>query len=95
MIRNKEVIIMKKKLISLGAGVVLGVVGDKILKSNAVKNLAVSTVSGGLKVKEGIDKTIEKAKENAEDVVAEAKVKKQKTNEQKEKLKKQKKRLKI
>ena len=76
MIRIKEVIIMKKKLISVGAGVVLGVIGDKILKSNAVKNLAVSTVSEGLKVKEGIDKTIEKAKENAEDVVAEAKVKK-------------------
>lgn len=67
---------MKKKLISVGAGVVLGVIGDKILKSNAVKNLVVSTVSEGLKVKEGIDKTIEKAKENAEDVVAEAKVKK-------------------
>lgn len=76
MIRIKEVIIMKKKLISLGAGVLLGVVGEKVLKSNFVKNVAVTTVSEGLKVKEGIDKTIEKAKENAEDVVAEAKVKK-------------------
>ena len=76
MIRNKEVIIMKKKLISLGAGVLLGVVGEKVLKSNLVKNVAVTTVSEGLKVKEGIDKTIEKVKENAEDVVAEAKIKK-------------------
>ena len=76
MIRIKEVIIMKKKIISLGAGVLLGVVGEKVLKSNLVKNVAVTTVSEGLKVKEGIDKTIEKAKENAEDVVAEAKVKK-------------------
>ena len=76
MIRIKEVIIMKKKLISLGAGVLLGVVGEKVLKSNLVKNVAVTTVSEGLKVKEGIDKTIEKAKENAEDVVAEAKIKK-------------------
>ena len=76
MIRIKEVIIMKKKLISLGAGVLLGVVGEKVLKSNLVKNVAVTTVSEGLKGKEGIDKTIEKAKENAEDVVAEAKVKK-------------------
>lgn len=67
---------MKKKLISLGAGVLLGVVGEKVLKSNLVKNVAVTTVSEGLKVKEGIDKTIEKAKENAEDVVAEAKIKK-------------------
>ena len=76
MIPFKEVIIMKKKLISLGAGVLLGVVGEKVLKSNLVKNVAVTTVSEGLKVKEGIDKTIEKAKENAEDVVAEAKIKK-------------------
>ena len=76
MIRIKEVIIMKKKLISVGAGVLLGVVGEKVLKSNLVKNVAVTTVSEGLKVKEGIDKTIEKAKENAEDVVAEAKIKK-------------------
>lgn len=68
---------MKKKLLSIGAGVLLGVVGDKILKSNAVKNLAVNTVSEGMKVKEGIDKTIEKAKENTEDIVAEAKIKKE------------------
>ena len=67
---------MKKKLLSVGAGVLIGVVGDKIIKSNAVRNLAVNTVSEGMKVKEGIDKTIEKAKENAEDVVAEAKIKK-------------------
>lgn len=67
---------MKKKLLSVGAGVLIGVVGDKIIKSNAVRNLAVNTVSEGMKVKEGIDKTIEKAKENTEDIVAEAKVKK-------------------
>lgn len=67
---------MNKKLLSIGAGVLLGVVGDKIVKSNAVKNLAVSTVSDGLKIKEGIDKTIEKVKEGTEDIVAEAKVKK-------------------
>lgn len=95
MIRIKEVIIMKKKLISLGAGVLLGVVGEKVLKSNLVKNVAVTTVSEGMKAKEGIDKTIEKVKENAEDVVAEAKIKKRKTNGQKEKRKKQRKRPKI
>lgn len=67
---------MNKKLLSVGAGVLLGVVGDKIMKSNAVKNLAVNTVSEGMKVKECIDKTIEKAKENTEDIVAEAKIKK-------------------
>ncbi|KXO16800.1 DUF6110 family protein [Peptoniphilus sp. GNH] len=67
---------MKKRLLGIGAGVVLGFLGEQIIKSNAVKKLAVSTVAGGLKVKEGIDKTIEKVKENAEDIVAEAKVKK-------------------
>lgn len=67
---------MKKKLLSVGAGVLIGIVGDKIVKSNAVRNLAVNTVSEGMKVKEGIDKTIEKAKENTEDIVAEAKIKK-------------------
>ncbi len=67
---------MKKKLLSVGAGVLIGVVGDKIVKSNAVRNLAVNTVSEGMKVKESIDKTIEKAKENTEDIVAEAKIKK-------------------
>ncbi|MDY3118438.1 MAG: DUF6110 family protein [Peptoniphilus sp.] len=68
---------MKKKLMSVGAGVLLGVIGEKIVKSNVVKNLAVSTVSDGLKIKEGIDHTIEKVKESAEDIVAEAKVKKE------------------
>ena len=67
---------MKKKLLSVGAGVLIGIVGDKIVKSNAVRNLTVNTVSEGMKVKEGIDKTIEKAKENTEDIVAEAKIKK-------------------
>lgn len=67
---------MKKKLLSVGAGVLIGVVGDKIIKSNAVRNLAVNTVSEGMKVKESFDKTIEKAKENTEDIVAEAKIKK-------------------
>lgn len=66
---------MKKRLLGLGAGVLLGVIGEKILKSDVTKKLAVSTVSGGLKIKEGIDKTIEKTKESAEDIVVEAKAK--------------------
>lgn len=66
---------MNKKLLSMGAGILIGVLGDKILKSNVVKKVAVSTVASGLKAKESLDKTIEKVKESTEDIVAEAKVK--------------------
>nr|WP_296154449.1 DUF6110 family protein [uncultured Peptoniphilus sp.] len=66
---------MKKKLLGVAGGMLLGVVGEKILKSDTTKKLVVDTVSGGLKIKDTVDKTIEKAKENAEDIVVEAKVK--------------------
>ena len=66
---------MKKKLLGGAGGMLLGVVGEKILKSDTTKKLVVDTVSGGLKIKENVDRTIEKAKENAEDIVVEAKVK--------------------
>ena len=69
-------IIMNKKLINLGIGVLTGVLGGKILSSQTVKKIAVSTVAGGLKVKEEIDKTIENVKVSTEDIIAEAKVKK-------------------
>ena len=67
---------MNKKLINLGIGVLTGVLGGKILSSQTVKKIAVSTVAGGLKVKEEIDKTIENVKVSTEDIIAEAKVKK-------------------
>ena len=67
---------MNKKLINLGIGVLTGALGGKILSSQTVKKIAVSTVAGGLKVKEEIDKTIENVKVSTEDIIAEAKVKK-------------------
>ena len=67
---------MNKKLINLGIGVLTGVLGGKILSSQTVKKIAVSTVAGSLKVKEEIDKTIENVKVSTEDIIAEAKVKK-------------------
>lgn len=67
---------MKKKLINLAVGVALGLVGDKFLSSKSAKNLAVSAVAGGLKVKENLDKSLENIRENANDILAEAKVKK-------------------
>lgn len=67
---------MNKKLFQIGLGVVGGIVGGKILSSQKAKDLAVSTVTEGLKLKESVDKTIEKVRENTNDIVAEAKVKK-------------------
>lgn len=67
---------MKKKLINLGLGFVAGALGGKILSSQAAKKLAVSTVTQGLKIKEGLDKGMENIKVSTEDIVAEAKVKK-------------------
>lgn len=67
---------MNKRLINLGLGLVAGALGGKILTSETAKKLAVNTVAGGLKIKEGIDKNLEAVKVSSEDILAEAKVKK-------------------
>lgn len=67
---------MKRKLINLGLGFVAGAIGGKILSSQTAKKVAVSTVAEGLKIKEGLDKSMENLKVSTEDIVAEAKVKK-------------------
>ena len=64
---------LEKKALSIGAGLLVGVVGGKILNSKLAKKATVSTVVGGLKVKESIDKTLESIRVSAEDVIAEAK----------------------
>ena len=53
---------MNKKLLGIAGGMLLGVIGEKVLKSETTKKAVVGTVSGGLKVKECVDKTIEKGK---------------------------------
>ena len=68
---------MNKKLLDLGIGFLAGAVGGKVLCSKAVKRFAVATVAEGLKAKESIDKTVENIKVSTEDIVAEAKVKKE------------------
>ncbi|MDU4019464.1 MAG: DUF6110 family protein, partial [Finegoldia magna] len=50
---------INKKIISIGAGIIAGAIGGKVLNSKLAKKAAVSTVVGGLKVKESIDKTVE------------------------------------
>lgn len=74
---------MNKKLINLGLGLVVGALGGKILSSDTAKKLAVNTVAGGLKIKEGIDKNLENVKVTSEDILAEAKIKKLKTKRRK------------
>ena len=76
---------INKRLLNLGIGLAAGLIGGKILKSKTAKDLAVNTVAGGLKVKDSIDKTIEDIRENTNDIIAEAKVKKAE-EEEKERL---------
>lgn len=80
---------MKKKLLNLGIGLVTGIVGGKIISSQATKKLVISTVAGGLKVKEGLDRTIENIKVSTEDIVAEAKIKKEQDKKAEEERKAQ------
>ncbi len=77
---------INKKIISIGAGIIAGAIGGKVLNSKLAKKAAVSTVVGGLKVKESIDKTVENIRVSAEDVIAEAKYVKER--EEKEEAKK-------
>lgn len=69
---------MNKKLLTVGASVLAGALGGKVLSSKLAKKAAVSTVAGGLRVKESLDETIEKIRVSTEDIVAEAKDKNEK-----------------
>lgn len=64
---------LNRKVLRIGAGVLVGMLGGKVLTSKLAKKAAVSTVKGGLRVKESLDKTIEKVRVSADDIVAEAK----------------------
>lgn len=78
---------MNKKIITSVAGFVAGALGVKVLSSKLVKKAAVSSVAGGLRVKESLDKTIENIKVCSEDIVAEAKVKNAEADEKEAKEK--------
>ncbi len=64
---------IEKKLLNVGAGLIIGAVGGKILNSRLAKKAGVNIVKQGLRVKESIDNAVESAKLSAEDIVAEAK----------------------
>ncbi|WP_311482604.1 DUF6110 family protein [uncultured Anaerococcus sp.] len=64
---------ISKKFLRIGAGVLVGALGGKILSSELAKKAAVGAVAGGLRVKKSIDKTVEQVRVSADDIVAEAK----------------------
>ena len=69
----KESNMINKKFLKIGAGVLVGALGGKVLSSELAKKAAVGAVAGGLRVKESIDKTVEQVRVSADDIVAEAK----------------------
>ena len=80
---------MNKQVIRIGLGVLAGAIGSKIIQSQKMKDLAVGAVASGLKIKDDVDKTVEKVKENADDIVAEAKVLKMEKDIEREEEKKE------
>lgn len=64
-----------KHCAQIGLGVLAGAVAAKAVKSDTAKKIGVSTVAQGIKIKDSVDESIECARENISDVVAEAKVK--------------------
>lgn len=56
----------------LGLGFLLGTAGLKALKSNTAKNLYVKGIAGAIKLKDSAEELVEQAKENVDDMVAEA-----------------------
>ena len=58
--------------ILVGAGFLLGTLGVKALKSEPVRKAAVATVAQGLKVKDEAESSVEEAKAELDDILAEA-----------------------
>ena len=56
----------------LGAGVLIGSVGGKVLTSDAAKRLYVEAVAAGLRAKRACEDAIERIRAEMDDIVAEA-----------------------
>lgn len=63
-----------KKLGFFAGGVLFGTAGVKILSSHDAKKVYTEVVAAGLRVKDCVLTTTDKVQENAEDILAEAKV---------------------
>lgn len=62
-----------KEIICFAGGILFGTAGIKILSSKDAKKAYVHTVAAGLRMKESVKDTVNNIRENAEDVMAEAK----------------------
>jgi hypothetical protein len=69
-------ILTNKKVISFIGGVAVATIGVKVLKSQTVRNAAVKTIAGGLKLQECAQTAFETLKEDAQDLHAEARLNK-------------------
>lgn len=67
---------MYKKVLKYGASFIFGAASAKVLKSKVVKDATVRVIAEGMKAKESFDKNVDDMKSKAEDLVAEARVKK-------------------
>lgn len=56
----------------LGAGVVIGSVGVKVLTSDSAKRVYVKAVAAGLRAKSACEDTLESARAEVDDIIAEA-----------------------
>ncbi len=63
-----------KEIVCFAGGILFGTAGIKILSSKDAKKAYVHTVAAGLRMKESVKDTVNCIRENAEDVVAEAKL---------------------
>lgn len=63
-----------KEIICFAGGILFGTAGIKILSSKDAKKAYVHTVAAGLRMKESVKDTVNSIRENAEDVMAEAKL---------------------
>lgn len=64
----------KEEALIFAAGAVAAFGVNKFLKSKTARDIAVKTVSGGLQFKDEVEHQIASIKEEAEDVIADAKI---------------------
>lgn len=69
-------IIKNKAVLSFVGGVIMTVAGSKFAKSKQARKLAVNSLAAGMKLKDDTLATYETIKEDAKDIVYEAKNKK-------------------
>ena len=74
--------IMANKWVAFGVGVVAGVAAVSLIKSPAFKKACAAVVGKGLQLKDEAAAFAESVKEDAQDIVAEAKYNNQKKAEQ-------------